>query len=91
MSINSYKIKVTCFRDSFGNHCTVNIRSAMTPLGKIVEPVCEFFNAGFPECQSCRVHLQRIFMDENYMHDPSRILNPITGEAYPPADKHPKH
>lgn len=81
--IDELQVKVICFRDSFSDCCTVKIRTTMTPLGKIAEPVCPFYNPGFKACQDCRVALQRIFMDESYMHDPRLSLNPITGERYP--------
>lgn len=81
--ISSFKVQVACFRDHFSDRCTVQIRTSMTPLGKIAEPVCPFYNAGFNACQDCRVGLQRIFMDESYWHDPKTALNPITGECYP--------
>lgn len=86
--IDEFKIQVACFRDSFSDRCTVKIRTTMTPLGKIAEPVCPFYNAGFNACQDCRVALQRIFMDESYRHDPKTVLNPITGARYPiPQDR----
>ena len=81
--IDEFKILVTCFRDSFSDCCTVTMRIAQSPLGPVPEPRCEFFNAGFNECQNCRVRLQQIFMDENYRHDPKTVLNPITGDRYP--------
>ena len=86
--IDELQVKVICFRDDFSDLCTVKIRTAMTPLGKIAEPDCGLFNAGFNECQNCRVRLQQIFMDENYRHDPKTVLNPITGDRYPiPQDR----
>lgn len=81
--IDEFKIQVACFRDGFSDRCTVTMRIARSPLGPVPNPCCEFFNAGFNECQDCRVHLQRIFMDESYRHDPKTVLNPITGDRYP--------
>lgn len=86
--IDELQVKVICFRDDFSDLCTVKIRTAMTPRGKIAEPVCPFYNPGFSACQDCRVRLQQIFMDENYRHDPKTVLNPITGDRYPiPQDR----
>ena len=80
---HAFPVRVACFRDCFSDVCTVTIRVDMSPLGKVAEPVCNFFNAGFSECQNCRVRLQQIFMDDDYMYDPNKVLNPITGDRYP--------
>lgn len=83
MSISHYQITVLCFDDDFANHCTVAIREATTPLGKIVIPDCPFCNVSSNKCKNCCAHLQKLLTQEGYVIDFSRILNPITGETSP--------
>lgn len=83
MRVDSFTICVSCLKESFTSRRRVEIRSTMTSIGKIAHPVCDSMCVQSNECSNCIMNLRRIFMDENYMHDPSLDLNPFTMERYP--------